>query len=198
MVRINSEHSLYFEHVFGRKPKQWSIAQVHDLWIRSKKRGNERYNNFSKAVYEMMDHIKPNSLGNYIVYFKSGNKIGQYNFKKDKKHGYVMGTDWPNMNGKTKEVRDHTVNILLHDFSWGERLRELEKMKTDLQYRVLRILNRMIESQIRSRKLHDTWYQSADEVLVIKIDNRKYLFKPQPGDSKIIKEYKEDNVIELI
>jgi hypothetical protein len=32
----------FFEFKFKRKPKKWTIEQVHELWLRSKERTNKK------------------------------------------------------------------------------------------------------------------------------------------------------------
>ena len=40
-MNLNFKNGFY-EYKFGRKPKQWSIEMVHDLWCRTLDRSNKR------------------------------------------------------------------------------------------------------------------------------------------------------------
>jgi len=57
---LNFEHEYFFEGKFKRKPRQWSISDIHTLWLKLKDRSSKRNNDFLEYLHWVVENIPPN------------------------------------------------------------------------------------------------------------------------------------------
>jgi hypothetical protein len=68
MRRANFLFPEAFEHKFKRKPKEWSLEQLHDLYLRAKVRAEKRASH-TQSIMDMIDKEIPKFDRKSQVYF---------------------------------------------------------------------------------------------------------------------------------
>ncbi len=167
-------HNLgYFEHRFKRKPKTWTIEEIHDLWKRATDRSNARRKIIADYTKEIVEHIPKNDRGEHIVYFKhdSGDRLMQYklSYNRDwKSHG--VSTDTVSFSTREEKLEFFTANELA--FEMGQKYYELKKMSSDMHYRVRHFMWELIEAKLQKH------FKNLDvippDILIIDIADKKY------------------------
>lgn len=172
----------WFEDKFNRKPKEWSIEQIHALYERAKKRSNKRWKTKSDFIKEIVSKIPKNNKGEHVIYFynpKDKNNIYQYNFKYNNDYkSYSIGRDRVEFSKDIVAGRQEKLDFILsHDdsFELGQKYHDLDKMCSYLEHRVMRILWMLVEDKLRDHfKKTDTLPKS---VFIIDIGPKKYYVK---------------------
>jgi hypothetical protein len=82
-MNVNFKNTYFFEFKFKRKPKNWTIEQVHELWLRAKERTNQRRSELKKCINDIKKFVKPDDIdytrkGIYKIYHVCGNMIIKY------------------------------------------------------------------------------------------------------------------------
>ncbi len=182
---LNFEKS-WFEHNFGRKAKVWTIEMVHDLWLKTKERGDARRKDLTDCIEDIVKSVEPFSKNyrgdnEYRVYYNSSGNTCYYNISKSSLGvGYGYSRDIVKFG-----TRDEKLTFLLANqktFDLGEKMRRLEKLCTNQHYRVREILNKMIEEKLRKRlKEYDRndviTIQISDKSYFVKVDNSHFPYK---------------------
>ena len=181
-MRCNFLYSSAFEHRFNRKPKEWTIEQIHALYERAKKRSNERWKTKYDFIKEIVGKVPKNSKGEHVVYFyhpKDGKNIHCYEFKYNNEYkSHTIGHGRVEFSKDIVAGRQEKLDIILsHDesFELGQKYYELDKMCSYLEHRVMKVLWEIIEDKLREHyKKTDTLPKS---VFVIDIGTKKYYVK---------------------
>lgn len=169
---------------FGRKPKQWTIELLHDLWIRSRERSdklNEEIWNYIKNIAGTIPEID----GKHFVYFRQNGDIRAYVIEwSNTFKSYTIHTT----NLSEFKTRDERINFFIStdlNFEMGEELLRLNKLESKLHYRVFEIFWEKVEEQLQKK------FKTVrpKESFVIKISDKKYIIKTEDryGDYKKFK-----------
>ncbi len=198
---LNFENDWAFKYKFKRDPKYWSISDVHDLWVRAKERAKVRHNAVKDCIQDIFNTVEPNNREEYIVYFFGGPKKDIiYAYTITKRYGYSYSNQLAKLDITTK--RDISINGILGsvEFKLGERLRKNEKLLTTYQFKILQVLNGMIEKKIEMYKIdkgdhHGYFLQDRHEI--INISGKKYIFIIKNHKGSIAREIKSTNEIQI-
>lgn len=198
---LNFEKS-WFENNFGRKAKVWTIEMVHDLWLKTKERGDSRRKDLTDCIHEVVKNVEPFSKNyrgdnEYRVYYNSGDNVCYYNISKSSLgFGYGYSRDIVKF-----ASRDEKLTFLLSNqkaFDLGQKMYRLEKLCSNQHYRVREILNKMIEEKLKKRlKEYDRndviVIQISDKSYFVKVDNSHFPYK----SFELLNEFTEENTIKI-
>ena len=67
-MNYNFLYSNSFERKFNRKPKEWTIEQIHALYEKAKERSNKRWKSRSEFIKKIVDKI-PKIVKMSVIYF---------------------------------------------------------------------------------------------------------------------------------
>ena len=163
-----------FTRKYKRKPKEWSIDQIHDLWVRAKERADKKQLELSNYIKEIAKEIPANEKGGHIVYFynrhdKSG-RIYQYNLNWSNEYkSYMIGS-----NPVDLKTRDEKLTFILSNdkqFEMGQKFDEIYHNTSRIHYRVREILWRIVEEKLQN-KFKDA--VNIPDIFPLQIGNKKY------------------------
>jgi len=181
-MNYNFLYSNSFERKFNRKPKEWTIEQIHALYEKAKERSNKRWKSRSEFIKEIVDKIPKNSKDEHVIYYyhpKDNNNIYYYTFKYNSEYrSHSIGQGRVEFSKDIVAGRQEKLDFILsHDesFELGQEYYKLDKMCSYLEYRVMKILWMLIEDKLRVHfKKTDTLPKS---VFIIDIGTKKYYVK---------------------
>ncbi len=146
-TRMNHEIPEIFEHRFARKPKEWTIQELHALMLNAADRSDRRNGEFSRYVHKILDTFEPDRDGNVKVYFYDKKWQGEayqedslrmYRISRYKVDSWSFSTDWVEFKGNTKEEkRESMLEFLLQEdfdkrLEMGTEMRRLEDYRSKL------------------------------------------------------------------
>ena len=183
MKNVNFFYPEVFEYKFKRKPKDWSLEQLHDLYLRAKERAEKRCN-LSQSI---MDTIQKE-----IVQFDNKTKVYFYQTVKDTtylrsydftwKCKYNKNTSWsigdPKLNNREERLDFLIANM--RAFELGQQFyesRTIEDMAWRTMCKVKDIFWQVLEKKLR------TLYQdnAVKETLLIEVSGHKYFVHVDNG-----------------
>jgi hypothetical protein len=175
-MRLNQENP-YYKIKFGRKPKEWTIEMVHDLWVRAKDRSDKKRQDVRNCLDEIIRTVKPfdkNYRGDneYRVFYTNGKDTCYYTISKSELGGHGYSHDIL----KFKD-RDDKLTFLLSNqnaFELGQKFHDLNKLCSYQHGRVGKILSEMLNTYLRNN-FKD--YGGFNEVMTIRISNKSYYIK---------------------
>lgn len=179
-MNLNFKNGFY-EYKFGRKPKQWSIEMVHDLWCRTLDRSNKRRKDLIDCIDEIVNTITPevNRFGEkeYRVYYNIESVVNYYKLSNSQRGlGMSYTRDLLKFEGNSAQSRDEKLTFILANqkaFELGEKMLRLEKLCSYQHYRVKEILSEMLQDELRKR------YKEYDnrENMIIQISDKSYFVR---------------------
>jgi hypothetical protein len=197
----------WFRERFKREPKIWTIEMVHDLYLLSKKRFDNRQVDIRKCINDITKEIPKNSKGEHIVYFNNktdNNKIWSYKITYHS-NWKSYGTSLSKLNFDdtfVENLREAKLDFLISNeraFELGERYRSLQKLVSKYHHYLFKLLSEMVEEKLREH------YKKSNEVpnyiTVINIGSKKYFVKVDEQHRygylkfEIENEYKEEDII---
>lgn len=155
---------------FGRKPKQWTIESLHDLWLKSKKRSDERTEKVWNFIAEIAEKIPANSRNEHLVYYMQDDRVRGYSigYSSSFKSHSLGHTD---VNFQTREEKIDFFLTTELNFEMGEKLRNLKKFESNLDYRVFEVFWSKVQESLRE-KFED---QRPPKCFALDIAGKKYL-----------------------
>lgn len=191
---LNFEYFNLFKSEFGREPKIWTISEIHDLWMRSKFRSSKKRKEFMDYLYWVVENIKPNDGRKWKLFYSDTS------FYLIEKTDVRYSKDQPTLSygiGHIKSDRNSKIDSIITSsdtIEIGKKLKSLENKTSHLDWKVKSHLDRIIGTKMpRISGIY------GDEDKFIRINNRLYLYRftIRTGESKIITEIKENEIIEL-
>ncbi len=191
---LNFEYFSLFKSKFGREPKVWTISEIHDLWMRSKSRSSKKRKEFMDYLHWVVENAKPNDGRKWKIFYSDTS------FYLIEKNDVRYSKDQPTLSygiGHIKSDRNSKIDSIITSsdtIEIGKKLKSLENKTSHLDWKVKSHLDRIIGTKMPRRSgLY------GDEDKFIRINNRLYLYKftIRTGESKIITEIKENEIIEL-
>ena len=159
MINLNFRNQDFFEYRFKRKPKMWSLQELHDLWDkacdRAALRTIERQAIIKRIVTETQPIEKYRGEKTYQAYFKHDNdndSLWVYDFRYYPEHdSYGHSSDRYKPSDDTQTSRDEKLHQMLNPvaFELGQKFYELKKLDTNLHYRVRQVLWEKVEDILR-------------------------------------------------
>lgn len=175
--RINFKEEDLFLFKFKRKPKQWSLEQIQDLWERASERGRKRQKMLSKVYDKIINEIPKDGNGRKVVYYTENDIVYNYEFsyyRDTKSWGY--GSNRVNFSKDKVRGRDEKIEFILSNdraFELGQEYRDVVKLRTKFEYRVRQIFVDMVEDKLKS-VYKDSF---PPDITVVKVGDRKYYFE---------------------
>lgn len=174
--KVNFTESELFEYRFKRKPRQWSLEEIQDLWERTLKRGEERKSLINKVYDKIVNEIPKDENGRKVVYYTKDDEVYKYEFsytQEFKSWGYSY--DRVEFSKDKTKRRDEKIEFILSNdraFELGQEFRNIQKFKTRLEYRVKQIFVNLIENELKE------YYKDKlpPDISVVKVGDRKYYF----------------------
>jgi hypothetical protein len=202
MQKINFIQKELFEWKFKRKPKEWTIEQVHSLYLLAKKRSSVRRKDVTDHINKIVSEVpledtpKYVNMSRHIVYFyhrnDDTNSIHMYSFQLCNHYGYPPSYSYGQDRVKFTN-RDEKLEFLLNSdekrFELGQKFHELTRMESSLHWRVFGILSHMVEKKLE--EIYKGKY--PPRTLIIEISGIKYFIETENergrGGFKLCGEY---------
>jgi len=224
MIRVNFKFPEIFEHKFGRKPKMWTITQLHELYLKSKERYDSHYDNLMETL-DKISKLEKNSSDKIVTPFKqvvkrdkkdkSGNLISieyetynrQYEFSEhryygDKSLGWSISDDKENLKNRTNKLDFLT---LAHQEELSEILGQEfhdRQVKSDAARRSMYKVYEILWDEVGKKLCEEYKGKQPPKISVVKIQGIEYYFECESSYSsnyhnfKYI-EKKSDKILEL-
>lgn len=160
---------------FKRKFKQWTIDELHDLWMRASNRAAIRQKEKSDFIDTIVERIPKDSRGRHIVYFHHRNDI-------DNVHQYEFSwhEDWRSygisQNRLKMDTRDDKLSFIIDNdikFEFGQKYHHLDFMSCKVQYYVKDILWKVVEKELVEKFKGKT----PPDIFILKIGSKKYFIE---------------------
>ncbi len=189
----------WFKDKFNREPKNWTIEQVHDLYLRAKERYEKRRDIICEYGDKIVKEIPKNKNGEHIVYYYLDNRICYYSLSYSdtfKSYGVSQG----DIQLKTLKEKLEFLTKTENAFKLGEKYKELNKLRTTKHYIVKEIMLDMINEKLSSR-FKDVFIHSHT-IIAVQIGNKKYYMKSGENSGhyyrfELYDEFTEDDCINL-
>lgn len=171
-MRANFRIPEMFKYKFGRDPRNWTIDQLHNLYIRSNERTNKRRKEYSNYIDSIIKEIPKNDNGYHIVYFSNKGRDFQYEISYNTSYkSWAIRTE--SLELKSREDR---LFFLLHSsniktFEMGQKLFDLGKLRSNLHYIVKEVMWELVEKELKDRFKGKS---IRDEIFIIDISGKKY------------------------
>ncbi len=194
MRRANFQFPDIFEYRFGRKPKIWSIEQLHDLYLRTKERHNKRREIHNEIIEKIATEIHSDHREYLVYFYQTANDktyLRQYSLKwNDNYNGYSYSLNDPKL--KSREERLDFVLANTRAFELGQEFYESNRLR-DMSNKTMWVVREIMWSEIEKR-LKDIYPKYCPEkVLVISIGDFKYFVSVDNGygypSYKLLDEY---------
>jgi hypothetical protein len=179
-----------FEYRFKRKPKVWTVHEVHNLWMRAKSRNSKRRKEFDRYLNWITTNVKPNNGKNWIIYYSD---TSFYELENHYKYGLTHRT------GYSKNDRNSKIDSIItqsETIEIGKKLKYLERLISRAGSVVKSHLDRLIEKEKDVKKLREKSWGHGVKDIFIRIDDRVYLYRLE-GHSNIVMEIKENEIINI-
>lgn len=191
MSRLNFESKEMFEYRFKRKPRIWTISEVHSLWLETKKINSKRRKEYNQHLNWIVENIKPNNGKGWTLYYSDSSF---YKLGKDPRFGITRSSGYSESN---RESKINSIIIHSETIDIGKKLNHLDKLISRREYVVKSHLDRLIEKTTMVKKMReDIWGGNGPRDVFVRIDGRLYLYKIE-ANSKIVKEIKENEIIDI-
>ena len=152
MQKVNFIHPSIFEFKFKRKPKSWTLDQIHDLWIKAKNRAEKRNKEFWEHLAKCYESIPSNDkFERKSIYFYQNDKLRQFDvsyIREFKSYSYSITTS-------VFKDRDSKLNFWIandENMKMGQELFNLSKFTSrNFQYSISQILFDLVFQKLRDR-----------------------------------------------
>lgn len=185
MRKINFYNPEIFEYKFKRKPKNWSIEQLHDLYLRTESRRKKRYEILNSVVDKIKKDITPTNKRYQIYFYQTTNEktyLRQYeiNFNYDFGYGYSVNTP-------ALQSREDRLDFILANtraFELGQEFFEARQLH-DMAQRSAAIVKDVMWREI-DRKLKNLYKSDREKFqykrnIIISIGKKKYFVSVDHG-----------------
>lgn len=199
---LNSDRIELFEWKFKRKPKEWALEQIQDLWIRAEERNEKRREIISVVYDKVINEMPENDKKEKVVYFTSKDKVYSYNFRychDFRSYGY--SSNLVTFSNDKTVARDEKIEFILSNdkaFELGQEFKGVQKLKTSLHLRVKRIFLEKVEEHLK--KVYKDKF--PPDITVVKVGSKKYYFAADEQNRYSYLQFHfkgevKDNIIEL-
>lgn len=200
---VNFLRKWEFECKFNRDPKEWSLDQLYDLYLRAKERSDKRSLDFTNHIKKIIESVEPNN-GYYEVYFNINGLVHKYQISKPDYCDWSYSTNRVEFSKDVVKGREEKINFILGkeiQFELGEEMKRLSKMVSHFHRQVFYIIEDVIDQKL-NKKFKNVRNYDVPKVLKVSIgDNIFYvsLCKESRNNSYNWKKFevlgKEDNEV---
>lgn len=173
MRHVNFLQTEIFEWKFKRKPKVWSVDDVHALWLKAKERNDNRHKQRWDYILEITREIPADDQGCHIVYYTTNNREYKYVISYDKrfKSHSISSRD------ACMDNRDDKISYWMSNeksFEMGQKLYEMtSKFQSEI---IFYSINQILWENIVFDKLRKKY---RDEIppasFVLKVGTKNYI-----------------------
>jgi hypothetical protein len=171
--RLNFEEPEIFKLRFGRYPKNRTIEDIHDIWLKLLERDKPR----RKKHTDVWKEIEENDIK--TIYVKQNGKIYEYKFQKDIFHPLKSTTYSRDVlefkNIKDSKERDKKLEFILandYQFELGKRFKETRNNLGKYHHVIKNIFIEKVSDELR-KKFKD---KTPDLINIVKVGEKKYYF----------------------
>jgi len=181
IMNLNYKNPEMFEYRFGRKPKMWTIEQLHELWLRTLERADKRQIVFSACYDEIIKKIPANQDDKKIVYYKHEGRpeLQQYVFSKGNYYdGYGYSSDIVKFSKDVKKARDEKIDFIIANkkaYDLGQKFQDLQKYRCNLHHFVKMFMVDMIVKKLREH--FEESNITPKDIFKISISNQEYYIR---------------------
>lgn len=176
MRQLNFLFPEFFEYKFKRKPKDWSLEELHDLYLRAKARAEKRRNHTLSIMDSIDKEITKFDNKSQVYFYQTINDttyLRQYEFTWKSRYEKYSSYSLNDPKMKSREERLDFVLSNSRAFELGQEFYEskrLEDMAWRNMWRVKDILWQVIEKKLR--KMYEG--VQVKDTIIIEISGHKY------------------------
>jgi hypothetical protein len=174
---LNYKNKEFFKAIYGREPKNWSITDLNDLYLKLKTRSDSRWNDFRNFIYDVIFKELEEYEGKIHVYYYQNDDLRGFEIHKRKDYGFSYTFDDP-----TFKTREERLKFLLNsdpkNLELGQefyRLKKLDSLASSSMWKVKSILADEIHKHLRDVK--DKSIFKDKSFITINISGIKYVVK---------------------
>jgi len=179
-----------FNAKFKRKPKEWTIEDIHELWLRTEKRADIMRSKSRKIWHDVIEAMQPGDEEPFKLYFEEDDCTYVYEFSWTTAfNSYGVSNSLLNFSENPKIARDEKIEFLINNeeaCKWGEIYRKNKKNQSRLHHIVKGAMVEMI-----SDKLYEHFKDNEERptgIFKISISDKHYYIRAS-GDGLVYKNY---------
>lgn len=190
MRHVNFLYPEAFEYKFKRKPKEWTLEELHDLYLRTKERAEKRWNH-TLSIIDTIDKEIPKfdrrfEKKSQVYFYQITNDkntytkhLRQYEFTwGEDKSSYTYSLRDPKLN--TREERLDFALSNERSFELGQKFFESKKLE-DMAWRTMWYIKDVFWT-VLEKKLRDIYKgKKIRETLLIEVSGYKYFIHVKNG-----------------
>lgn len=174
-MKINFQNPGLFEYRFKRKPKNWSIEELHNLYLEVKTRSKDSQKKLTDLISVISKNIPVDHKNRHVVYFTQSKNMRQYEFEYRREYDSYSYSI-----GETKlDTRESRLEFILNNekaIELGEEFRKISHIRdcnSRSMWKVKEVLFREIGEKLRKEiDVHD-----KRKAITIRIGEKKYIMK---------------------
>lgn len=143
---------------------------LHDLWLRAKKRSDERSKKVWEFIKEIIKKIPPNNNNEYLVYYMQNEQIRAFCIHYDK-HFKSYSLSHIDINFKTREEKLDFFLATELNFKMGQKLKELKRYESNLHLKVFEVFWSKVKRLLCEKFKHT----KPPKCFALNIAGKKYL-----------------------
>lgn len=212
-MRVNSKDNMkyFYKKKFNREPKQWSIEDLHNLYLRAKERADKRQNLTIDCGFKILSElpIEEDRSGSRYAYFykkeysRNKNKFEEeyttslyrYRITPIKRRGFDSFS-WSTERIDSSVSRDEKLSFILAEraFELGEEFNKISNLRSSYHHYVWNEIWEIIE-----KKLDNTYKdKEVPPTIKLKIGDKEYLVSGEDNYHsikwKFLGEYNQDTI----
>ena len=167
---VNFLKEYEFKLKFNRDPKEWTLKDIHDLYLRVEERSLKRRQEFSEFMNKIINEVEPMESGEIHVFFDRDGITCKYSIRKDDNFGWSYSTDRVTFSKDIVKCREEKIDFILNNkrkFELGEELRRLERMKSSFDRHVLNYIEQLSDLKLCEKYKN---VKNFDVPKIIKVD----------------------------
>jgi hypothetical protein len=124
-MKINFQMKEIFEYKFGRKPKMWSIEELHSLYLKVQSRHSNRSKHLWDLIREAGETL-PGDKDKSVYFYRPDGKLGKFTLHwRSEYGGWTFSWDVPKL-----DTRDEKLSYWIADeknFELGQKIFKAHK-----------------------------------------------------------------------
>ena len=185
MRKINYLSPDQFEYKFKRKPKMWSLEQLHDLYLKATERAASRWKDLENIMDVISKEIPlydnyPNG-SEHIVHFTQDGVMRMITLKYDSRYGsYSRGIrDIEHPKNRTDKLNYLFTQPSERSIELGEEYRRLEKLQSGA-YNSMHLVRGALVNHAQTmlnEKIKGLPPIQVPDSYIVKIGSKEYIFR---------------------
>jgi hypothetical protein len=150
---VNFLRKWEFECKFDREPKEWSLDELYDLYLRAKERADKRNLDFTNHIKNIIESVEPNN-GYHEVYFNVNGWVMKYQISKPDYSDWAYSTNRVEFSKDVVKGREEKIDFILGkeiQFELGVEMKRLEKMRSNFHRHIFCIISDVIDEKLNKK-----------------------------------------------